>query len=39
MPVLRGCSLASISPWGGGGGEGGRVRLDVGYWMFSHAVK
>ena len=33
MPVLRGCSLASISPWGRGGGRGeGTVRrglLDV----------
>ena len=39
MPDLLRRSLASISPWGGGGGAGGRVRLDVGYWMFSHAVK
>ena len=38
MPGLLRRSLASISPWEGGG-AGGRVRLDVGYWMFSHAVK
>ena len=32
MPVLRGCSLASISPWGRGGRGEGTVRrglLDV----------